>query len=86
MAWAQHRGIRKVEVRAKDGTWKEANLAADGGKDTWREWSVELDVNKGRHDLQVRATDMAGMTQTEERAEPFPRGATGWHTVTVTRN
>ena len=84
VAWAQNRGISKVEVRDKDGDWKVATLAADGGKDVWRQWSVVLELADGRHDLQVRATDMTGMTQTDQRADPFPKGATGWHTVSVT--
>lgn len=84
VAWAQNKGISKVEVRDKDGDWKVATLAADGGKDVWRQWSVVLELDAGRHDLQVRATDMTGMTQTDQRAEPFPKGATGWHTITVT--
>ncbi len=84
VAWAQTRGISKVEVRDKDGDWKVATLAADGGKDVWRQWSAVLDLDSGRHDIQVRATDMTGMTQTDQRADPFPKGATGWHTLTVT--
>lgn len=84
VAWAQTRGISKVEVRDKNGDWKVATLAADGGKDVWRQWSVVLELDDGRHDIQVRATDMTGMTQTDQRADPFPKGATGWHTVTVT--
>ena len=34
--------------------------------------------------LQVRAVDGRGEAQPELRAEPFPNGATGWHTVVVT--
>ena len=38
----------------------------------------------GSHTLAVRATDGTGAVQPEERATPFPDGATGWHTITVT--
>ena len=31
----------------------------------------------------VRATDGTGAVQPEERVDPFPDGATGWHTITV---
>ena len=32
----------------------------------------------GSHTVQTRATDRTGTTQTEERADPIPDGATGW--------
>ena len=41
------------------------------------------DATAGEHRLQVRATDADGATQPEAVAEPFPDGATGWHTVVV---
>ena len=31
----------------------------------------------------MRATDADGVTQPEARTEPFPDGATGWHTILV---
>lgn len=39
VAWAQHRGIDRVEVRVDDGPWQEARLAAEDTRDTWRQWS-----------------------------------------------
>jgi hypothetical protein len=30
----------------------------------------------------VRATDNTGAVQTEQRADPVPDGASGWHSVT----
>ena len=36
------------------------------------------------HTVQVRATDGTGAVQPEARATPFPSGATGWHTISVT--
>jgi DMSO/TMAO reductase YedYZ molybdopterin-dependent catalytic subunit len=38
VAWAQHRGIRRVEVRADGGPWRPARLAAEHSPDTWRQW------------------------------------------------
>jgi len=32
----------------------------------------------------VRATDRSGYTQTDERADVLPDGATGWDSVSIT--
>ena len=32
--------------------------------------------------LHARATDNTGYTQTPDRADPVPDGATGWHSIT----
>jgi DMSO/TMAO reductase YedYZ molybdopterin-dependent catalytic subunit len=83
VAWAQHVGITKVEVQIDDGPWHLAKLAADGGIDTWRQWSMEWNAPVGVHTIRVRATDATGTTQTPERADVAPDGATGWHTIQV---
>ncbi|WP_275003951.1 molybdopterin-dependent oxidoreductase [Promicromonospora iranensis] len=83
VAWAQHTGIGRVEVRADDGDWVTAELAETVGSDTWRQWRVSLDLEAGDHTLAVRATDTEGLVQTEAEAPPAPDGATGWHTVDV---
>ncbi|MGC4887712.1 molybdopterin-dependent oxidoreductase [Micromonospora sp. DT227] len=84
VAWAQHRGVRRVEVRVDDGPWREATLAPAVSSDTWVQWSWRWDATPGEHRLQVRATDAAGETQPEQRSPVAPDGATGWHTVPVT--
>ncbi|WP_327719293.1 sulfite oxidase [Streptomyces sp. NBC_00490] len=84
VAWAQHRGIDKVEVRVDDGPWREARLAAEDTRDTWRQWSLAWQAPKGGHTLTVRATDRTGRVQTEKRARTIPDGASGWHSVVVT--
>ncbi|MEU0962329.1 sulfite oxidase [Micromonospora aurantiaca] len=84
VAWAQHRGIRRVEVRVDGGPWQEATPAPAVSADTWVQWSWRWDATPGEHTLQVRATDTTGETQTEQRAPVAPDGATGWHTVRVT--
>ncbi|NHA69980.1 molybdopterin-dependent oxidoreductase [Phycicoccus flavus] len=84
VAWAQQRGIEKVEVRVDNGEWMTAQLGPDAGIDYWRQWFVRWDASAGRHTLVVRATDADGNTQTEQRQTPFPKGATGWHSVVVT--
>ncbi|WP_199043521.1 molybdopterin-dependent oxidoreductase [Glycomyces salinus] len=84
IAYAQHRGIDRVEVRVDGGAWADAELAPVIGDDTWRQWHWTWEPAPGRHKLEVRATDGDGATQPEERTEPFPDGATGWHSVVVT--
>lgn len=83
VAWAQHRGIERVEVRIDDGPWNEAELAAEPTVDAWRQWRLPWDATTGEHAIRVRATDGEGDQQTPERAEPFPDGATGYHGVVV---
>ncbi|MEU1506927.1 molybdopterin-dependent oxidoreductase [Kitasatospora sp. NPDC005748] len=84
-AWATHRGIAAVEVRIDGGPWQTAQLAADGGPDLWRQWTHTWSAARpGTHRIEVRATDASGAVQTEQRAAPFPAGATGWHSTVVT--
>ena len=83
VAWAQHRGIERVELRVDEGPWMTAELAAEDTIDTWRQWVAPWAATPGDHRLQVRATDLTGATQPEARVQPFPNGATGWHTVVV---
>ncbi|MET8943355.1 sulfite oxidase [Streptomyces sp. NPDC004542] len=84
VAWAQHRGIDRVEVRVDDGPWRQARLAAEDSRDTWRQWSFPWQATKGGHTLTVRATDRTGRVQTERRTRTVPDGASGWHSVVVT--
>jgi len=84
VAWAQHVGIRRVEVRVDGGDWQPATLAETASIDTWVQWSWRWDAPPGEHTLQVRATDATGTVQPEQRRPVAPDGATGWHTVPVT--
>jgi DMSO/TMAO reductase YedYZ molybdopterin-dependent catalytic subunit len=85
VAWAQHTGVAGVDVRLDGGEWQPADLAADGGIDSWRQWSWTLQgASAGSHTLEVRATDRDGNVQSGERVEPFPSGSTGWHSVVIT--
>ena len=83
VAWAPTRGIERVEVRVDDDDWEEAELGPGTSDTTWRQWVWEWDADPGQHTLTVRATDGEGETQTEDRAQPAPDGATGWHSVAV---
>jgi DMSO/TMAO reductase YedYZ molybdopterin-dependent catalytic subunit len=80
VAWAQHRGIDRVEVRVDDGPWQTATLGEAGNADTWWQWLWRWDATAGAHTVQVRATDGTGQVQTAEEAPPAPDGASGWHT------
>ncbi|GAB3963483.1 sulfite oxidase [Plantactinospora veratri] len=84
VAWAQHVGIRQVEVRVDDGDWQPATLAGSVSTDTWAQWSWRWLATPGEHTLRVRATDATGAVQTGQSRPVEPDGATGWHTVTVT--
>ncbi|GAA4200873.1 sulfite oxidase [Actinocatenispora rupis] len=84
VAWAQHKGISRVEVRVDDGPWRPARLAPVPTADTWRQWVYDWDATPGDHVLRVRATDSTGYTQTGAQADVAPNGATGWHSASVT--
>jgi len=83
VAWAQHRGIDKVEVRIDGGAWQEARLGPDAGVDYWRQWYLPWDATDGRHNLAVRATTMDGDVQTAARMSPFPEGSSGIQEIVV---
>ncbi len=83
-AWAQHRGIETVEVKVDGGPWEEARLAAAISKDTWRQFSADVDLEPGTHTVQVRAADSSGEFQVDKFTAVAPDGATGLHTVTFT--
>ena len=84
VAWAQRRGITKVEVRVDDGAWAPAQLLPVPSTDTWVQWRHTWDATAGAHTVTVRATDGDGRVQPDARVTPFPDGATGWHSTTVT--
>lgn len=83
VAWDQHVGVSKVEVRVDGGSWQQATLATDPSIDTWRQWHWGWDAPRGNHVLQVRAFDATGKPQVEDSAPPAPDGSTGLHTVNV---
>jgi DMSO/TMAO reductase YedYZ molybdopterin-dependent catalytic subunit len=86
VAWAQHRGIKAVEVRIDDGPWQPAQLGAAYSNDTWRLWTFAWQATPGSHTITARATDNTGAVQTEQQAPPAPDGATGWPTISVQVN
>ena len=83
-AWAQTRGITKVEVQIDNGPWTEAVLSAEASVITWRQWSFDWEATPGPHYIKARATDGTGEVQTDQRADPVPDGASGWQSLMVT--
>jgi len=83
VAWAQTRGISRVEVRVDEEDWTEADLSPEVDADLWRQWVLPYDFAAGRHSVTVRATSADGEVQTEDRAAPFPAGSSGWHSIQV---
>ena len=83
VAWAQHTGIDRVEVRIDDGDWMPAELAPTVTIDSWLQWSARLTASSGSHEVTVRATDADGTVQTADEAPPAPDGSTGLHSLTV---
>jgi DMSO/TMAO reductase YedYZ molybdopterin-dependent catalytic subunit len=84
VAWAQTVGIDAVEVRVDGGDWMPAQLGEELNDVTWRQWTLPYEFTEsGSHSIECRATDRSGAIQTEDRSEPFPDGATGWHSLTT---
>ncbi|MGQ0624785.1 MAG: molybdopterin-dependent oxidoreductase [Sporichthyaceae bacterium] len=83
MAWAQHRGISKVEVNIGEEI-REAQLAPWNNIDTWRQWRIrDWEIPAGDQVIVVRATDGTGAIQSAQPAEPVPDGASGYHAIAV---
>jgi DMSO/TMAO reductase YedYZ molybdopterin-dependent catalytic subunit len=88
-AWAQGRGISKVEVRFDKEPWQPAELATEVNVNTWRMFRLTTALSPGQHSVSCRAYDGSGTMQTEERLRlinpgPVPDGATGWHSMIFT--
>jgi len=84
VAWAQHVGIRAVEVSADGGAWQQVEIASPPTDDTWVQWAGTVALAPGDHTLRVRATSASGEVQTGAERGVVPDGATGWHAVEVT--
>jgi DMSO/TMAO reductase YedYZ molybdopterin-dependent catalytic subunit len=85
VAWHQTVGIREVQVRIGGGAWRTARLGRVPSTETWVQWVLPWTVSgSGTQSIEVRAIDRDGQMQTQQRRQPFPSGASGWHTVVVT--
>jgi len=83
VAWAQHRGIKAVEVQVDDGPWQPAQLAGDASVDTWRQWKFVWKATAGTHTVRSRATDGTGAVQTSVIRPVLPDGATGYDSRSI---
>lgn len=88
-AWAQGRGISKVEVRFDEGPWQPAELATEVNRNTWRMFRLTRPLSPGQHRVTSRAFDGDGVMQQEDRLRlinpgPVPDGSTGWHSMIFT--
>lgn len=88
-AWAQGRGIKRVEVRFDDGEWVPAELGVAVNPNTWRMFRLTKALPPGQHTVACRAVDAEDNVQAEERLGvitpgPTPDGATGWHSIVFT--
>jgi sulfite dehydrogenase len=60
-------GIKEVSVSTDGGqTWSEAKLGTDLGRYSFREWTLPVTLAAGSHDLKVKATNRAGVTQPDK--------------------
>jgi DMSO/TMAO reductase YedYZ molybdopterin-dependent catalytic subunit len=95
-AYAGARGVKRVELSIDGGDWRETELskplpAAPSERErglpaaeaAWRQWTHTYDPPDAAHEVRVRAVEADGTIQPREVAEPYPRGATGWVSVTV---
>jgi DMSO/TMAO reductase YedYZ molybdopterin-dependent catalytic subunit len=86
-AYAGTRGVSRVEVSTDGGSsWSEATLSEPlpgDPVDAWRQWVHRYDSPGERHEVVVRMFDAEGTVQPRERANPYPRGASGWVRETV---
>jgi DMSO/TMAO reductase YedYZ molybdopterin-dependent catalytic subunit len=88
-AWAQGRGISRVELRFDQGDWRPAELAPEVSPLTWRMFRLTTPLPPGQHTVTCRAVDGTGQMQAQERLRlinpgPVPDGSTGWHSMIFT--
>jgi DMSO/TMAO reductase YedYZ molybdopterin-dependent catalytic subunit len=85
VAFAADRGIQRIEVSTDGGSsWSDAELLPSLGPSTWVLWHVPWQpVGTGTTTLVVRAVDGTGQPQSEQRADSFPHGSSGYHSVEV---
>ncbi len=79
-------GVGKVEISTDGGdTWAQCQIFSNPmPSQVWAFWRyVWVNPPRGKHDIQVRATDANGKLQTSSRSGEWPDGATGLHAVSV---
>jgi len=84
VAWAQHTGVKAVEIRVDKGEWMPTTLAPAISDDTWVQWSTTWTPTEDKvYLVEVRATDANGEVQSSNRVQPAPDGSEGWHAITI---
>ncbi|MDQ2848004.1 MAG: molybdopterin-dependent oxidoreductase [Actinomycetota bacterium] len=83
VAWAQHRGISKVQVQIDNKPWADCTLSKPVSKDTWVQWSYQWDVTPGYHTIKCRAIDGTGALQIAAEQDVIPNGATGYNEINL---
>ena len=85
VAFAADRGIQRVEVSTDaGGSWSAAELLPSIGPSTWVFWHFTWQPRApGPATVTVRAVDGAGVIQTDRRADSFPNGSSGYHSIQV---
>ncbi len=83
IAFAGARGVAGVEVQVDDGPWVPAELDRALSSLAWVLWRARVQAAPGRRELRVRAIDGTGEVQDPRERDPFPEGATGYHSLVV---
>ncbi|MGE5430031.1 MAG: molybdopterin-dependent oxidoreductase [Syntrophomonadaceae bacterium] len=83
IAFAGSRGISKVEVRADNGKWEQAQLRKPLSETTWVIWRYDWPYLSGDHSFTVRCFDGEGNMQIEQQVPPHPSGASGYNTEII---
>lgn len=83
IAWSPTVGIDRVEVSVDEGPWQVTQLATVDSEETWVQWKLDWDAPVGDHQVQVRATDKSGFTQSPIPVNPAPNGAEGYDRIKV---
>jgi hypothetical protein len=88
VAFAGDREIRRVEVSTDGGKhWEGAEIKPPLSKYSWVLWYKDWSpMQSGKYSLKVRATDGRGETQTSQYTPPDPAGASGYHSITLTKD
>lgn len=84
VAFAGDRGVQAVEYSLDDGqTWERAELKPALSPNAWQLWVARPTLAPGRYTVKVRAIDGQGEIQSGRNSDPFPDGASGYHTITI---
>ncbi len=78
IAWAQRRGVVRVQVKIDDAPWRDATIGPDVNVDYWRQWAFEWkEATAGQHTAQARVVYGDNDVQTQTRKGVFPDGSSG---------